>query len=166
MQVQAASWSHPQAVRIQAVAPATAHHSTLGLSAAPAAPLIYMAAGGNEVGLWDAGSGACQQVCSSLGCLILLLPDLCQKREALPVQVLRVLKKDQPDTVEPEALQPPPPAPPHTDDAAGLARHLDVQVSVSWEVLSCALQLPQPALCAGCQGAGSPAARHACPAAH
>ena len=58
-------------------------------------------------------------------------------------QVLRVLKKDQPDSVEPQALQAPPAAQAHTDDAAGLARHLDVQARTSGSAAGgCALGLP------------------------
>lgn len=65
------SWRHPLAAPIAALAPALAPASRLGLSqrglapggaAASGAPFVYVAAGHQEVGLWDLLDCQCHQV--------------------------------------------------------------------------------------------------------
>eukprot|EP00879_Flechtneria_rotunda_P022840 GHRR01024135.1.p1 GENE.GHRR01024135.1~~GHRR01024135.1.p1 ORF type:complete len:413 (+),score=138.78 GHRR01024135.1:1164-2402(+) len=60
------SWQHPHRCSVDAMAPALAAAARLGLSSGslphPSAPLLYMAAGNQEVGVWDALNGQCHQV--------------------------------------------------------------------------------------------------------
>ncbi|KAK9817197.1 hypothetical protein WJX72_010933 [[Myrmecia] bisecta] len=101
------SWQHPQRCAIDALAPALAGPARLGVPSAPAnCPLVYVAAGPHEVGLWDVEEGKCHQV-------------------------LRVLQHDNAELVRPElpaALRkaPNPPAASALDPAA-LTRHLAIQ---------------------------------------
>ena len=44
------------------MSPATADHKSLGLPGPPASPLMYLAAGAHETGLWDLAAGQCHQV--------------------------------------------------------------------------------------------------------
>ncbi|EFN54741.1 hypothetical protein CHLNCDRAFT_134632 [Chlorella variabilis] len=55
------SWQHPAGAPITALAQASAPLHRLGLSAA-AGPLVYVAAGEQEVGLWDIADAKCRQV--------------------------------------------------------------------------------------------------------
>lgn len=64
VQVRARTWVHPTRAPIEAMAPALAPPQALGLKQAPAAPVLYVAAGAEEVGLWDIGQGRCCQVCA------------------------------------------------------------------------------------------------------
>ena len=66
-----ASWQLPctgptgRPVHIDALAPALAPASRLGLAAGeplPKSPLVYVAAGPHEVSLWDVETGRCHQV--------------------------------------------------------------------------------------------------------
>ncbi|EIE24687.1 hypothetical protein COCSUDRAFT_258, partial [Coccomyxa subellipsoidea C-169] len=99
------SIQQPQGFPIDALAPALAPPTKLGLQESSlATPLVYVAAGPQEIGLYDVEQGKCHQV-------------------------LRVIGKDEPDSVRSElpyairrAQKPLPPA----MDAAGLARHLSV----------------------------------------
>lgn len=63
MQVRVGMWAHPAGSPIEALSPAVAPAAALGLRQAPAAPLLYVAAGQEEVGLWDIAQGRCHQVC-------------------------------------------------------------------------------------------------------
>ncbi|KAK9806003.1 hypothetical protein WJX73_003643 [Symbiochloris irregularis] len=65
--VRAASWLHPTRAPIEAMSPALAAPQALGLRQAPAAPLLYVAAGAEEVGLWDIAQGRCHQVLQVAG---------------------------------------------------------------------------------------------------
>ncbi|GAX85401.1 hypothetical protein CEUSTIGMA_g12817.t1 [Chlamydomonas eustigma] len=60
------TWQHPTRCAIDAMSVAAAPPARLGLpvpsSGATAAPLVYVAAGRNEVGLWDVTTGCCRQV--------------------------------------------------------------------------------------------------------
>jgi phosphoinositide-3-kinase regulatory subunit 4 len=99
-----ARWRHPAGAGVAAMALAAAAPGELGVAAEggpPAGPLLFVAAGEGEVGLWDAGDGACRAV-------------------------LRVLR---PGALEPERRQPPAalaaPAPaPRALDVMGRAKQL------------------------------------------
>lgn len=54
------TWQHPGGAPISALALASAPPQRLGLGGATA-PLVYVAAGEQEVGLWDIGEAKCQQ---------------------------------------------------------------------------------------------------------
>ena len=56
---------HEQGFPIEALAPALAPPTKLGLQESSlATPLVYVAAGPQEIGLWDVEQGKCHQVCS------------------------------------------------------------------------------------------------------
>lgn len=55
-------WQHPAGVPVAALALAEAPPQRLGLGGRGGAPLLYVAAGDQEVGLWDVAEGTCQQV--------------------------------------------------------------------------------------------------------
>ncbi|KAG1658241.1 hypothetical protein FOA52_008501 [Chlamydomonas sp. UWO 241] len=63
-QLPAAAWQHPAGACVDALALAAAPHARLGLPvpSGPMPPLLYIAAGRNEVALWDAATGRCAQV--------------------------------------------------------------------------------------------------------
>lgn len=63
-QLRVNSWQHPTKAGIDALAPATASPARLGLREAQLGgrPLVYVAAGQNEVGLWDLVDCKCHQV--------------------------------------------------------------------------------------------------------
>eukprot|EP00873_Tetraselmis_striata_P002336 jgi/Tetstr1/422600/TSEL_013406.t2 len=63
------SWHHPLRQPVEALAVAAAPRSALGLAriAASSAPLVYVAAGGDELGLWDLEHGRCHQVLRVVG---------------------------------------------------------------------------------------------------
>lgn len=153
------SWQHPAGAPITALAQASAPLHRLGLSAA-AGPLVYVAAGEQEVGLWDIADAKCRQVhlCSNLvwvghtrgqqrgGVLysgIQLVSSLCPVLlSGFPafhfVQVLRVLRPGNSETVRrqaPAALAP---------QAAGLlpSRGLDM-MSRARQLAISELQTPQ-----------------------
>lgn len=70
-------WGHPSGQPVEALAPAVAPVGHLGLRGGGkgSSPLVYIAAGGHEVGLWDIEEGKCHQVsfCNhllSLQCLL------------------------------------------------------------------------------------------------
>ncbi|GAB4818761.1 hypothetical protein N2152v2_005807 [Parachlorella kessleri] len=57
------SWQHPAAGTVASLAVAAAPPTRLGIrQGAAAGPLLYVAAGENEVGLWDVAEGRCLQV--------------------------------------------------------------------------------------------------------
>lgn len=67
------SWQHPARCSIDAMAAATAAPPRLGVvpdsggpAPAPGAPLVYVAAGHGEIGLWDITRGSCLQVLRTL----------------------------------------------------------------------------------------------------
>jgi hypothetical protein len=63
------SWHHPLRQPVEALALALAPRTALGLAriaTSPTAPLVYIAAGGDELGLWDLEHGRCHQVQPSL----------------------------------------------------------------------------------------------------
>ncbi|KAK9909837.1 hypothetical protein WJX75_008190 [Coccomyxa subellipsoidea] len=99
------SIQQPQGFPIEALAPALAPPTRLGLQESSlATPLVYVAAGPQEIGLWDVEQGKCHQV-------------------------LRVIGKEEPDSVRseiPSAIRRAQKALPPAMDAAGLARHLSV----------------------------------------
>lgn len=57
-------WDHPSGQPVEALAPAVAPVGHLGLRGGGkgSSPLVYIAAGGHEVGLWDIEEGKCHQV--------------------------------------------------------------------------------------------------------
>lgn len=55
------SWQHPAGAPITALALASSPPQRLGLPGT-SAPLVYVAAGEQEVGLWDVAEAKCQQV--------------------------------------------------------------------------------------------------------
>lgn len=61
------SWQHPAGAPIAALALASAPPQRLGLPGT-GAPLVYVAAGEQEVGLWDVAEAKCQQVGQCQGC--------------------------------------------------------------------------------------------------
>ena len=57
------AWRHPAGLPIQAMAPAVAAPRRLGLPRlGTTSPLLYIAAGPSEVGLWDIEHARCHQV--------------------------------------------------------------------------------------------------------
>lgn len=68
-----ASWQHPTGAPIAALALATASPQRLGLglggAGAGGGPLLYVAAGDQEVGLWDIAEAKCQQARLGRGAL-------------------------------------------------------------------------------------------------
>ncbi|KAI3438322.1 hypothetical protein D9Q98_000756 [Chlorella vulgaris] len=60
------SWQHPAGTPITALAAATAPPQRLGLGGA-AGPLVYVAAGEAEVGVWDIGDAKCKQASGGAG---------------------------------------------------------------------------------------------------
>ncbi len=71
-QIPLTQWAHPLGQPVEALAPAVAPVGHLGLRGGGrgSSPLVYIAAGGHEVGLWDVEEGKCHQVC----CRLLFLP--------------------------------------------------------------------------------------------
>ncbi|DBA85444.1 TPA: hypothetical protein ACH3X2_006119 [Trebouxia sp. C0005] len=63
-QIPLTQWAHPLGHPIEALAPAVAPVGHLGLRGGGrgSSPLVYIAAGGHEVGLWDVEEGKCHQV--------------------------------------------------------------------------------------------------------
>ena len=74
-QIPLTQWAHPLGQPVEALAPAVAPVGHLGLRGGGrgSSPLVYIAAGGHEVGLWDVEEGKCHQVsCRNLpSCLCL-----------------------------------------------------------------------------------------------
>mmetsp|Transcript_37691 Transcript_37691/g.106488 ORF Transcript_37691/g.106488 Transcript_37691/m.106488 type:complete len:308 (+) Transcript_37691:281-1204(+) len=65
------SWSHPLKQPVEAISLVVAPHTALGLQTiglSSRAPLVYLAAGGDEIGLWDLEQGRCHQVLSMMSC--------------------------------------------------------------------------------------------------
>lgn len=63
-QIPLTQWDHPSGQPVEALAPAVAPAGHLGLRGGGkgSSPLVYIAAGGHEVGLWDVEEGKCHQV--------------------------------------------------------------------------------------------------------
>ena len=63
-QIPLTQWNHPLGQPVEALAPAVAPLGHLGLRGGGrgSCPLVYIAAGGHEVGLWDVEEGKCHQV--------------------------------------------------------------------------------------------------------
>ena len=62
------TWQHPAGAPISALALASAPAQRLGLGGSPAAPLLYVAAAGEqEVGVWDIAEAKCQQASGEVG---------------------------------------------------------------------------------------------------
>ena len=70
-QIPLTQWAHPLGQPVEALAPAVAPVGHLGLSGGGrgSSPLVYIAAGGHEVGLWDVEEGKCHQVSCRLSFL-------------------------------------------------------------------------------------------------
>ena len=63
-QIPLTQWDHPSGQPVEALAPAVAPVGHLGLRGGGkgSSPLVYIAAGAHEVGLWDIEEGKCHQV--------------------------------------------------------------------------------------------------------
>ena len=63
-QIPLTQWRHPLGHPVNALAPAVAPVGNLGLRGGGrgSSPLVYIAAGSHEVGLWDVEEGKCHQV--------------------------------------------------------------------------------------------------------
>ena len=68
-QIPLTQWDHPSGQPVEALAPAVAPVGHLGLRGGGkgSSPLVYVAAGGHEVGLWDIEEGKCHQVSITAG---------------------------------------------------------------------------------------------------
>ncbi len=71
-QIPLTQWAHPLGQPVEALAPAVAPVGHLGLRGGGrgSSPLVYIAAGRHEVGLWDVEEGKCHQV----SCRLLFSP--------------------------------------------------------------------------------------------
>jgi len=74
-QIPLTQWAHPLGQPVEALAPAVAPVGHLGLRGGGrgSSPLVYIAAGRHEVGLWDVEEGKCHQV----SCRLLSLQIIC-----------------------------------------------------------------------------------------
>ena len=72
-QIPLTQWDHPSGQPVEALAPAVAPVGHLGLRGGGkgSSPLVYIAAGGQEVGLWDIEEGKCHQVSTTSKCAII-----------------------------------------------------------------------------------------------
>ena len=80
-QIPLTQWAHPLGQPVEALAPAVAPVGHLGLRGGGrgSCPLVYIAAGGHEVGLWDVEEGKCHQVKQALPLLCTPM-QMCQTR--------------------------------------------------------------------------------------
>lgn len=72
-QIPLTQWDHPSRQPVEALAPAVAPVGHLGLRGGGkgSSPLVYIAAGSHEVGLWDVEEGKCHQVGTTTGNVII-----------------------------------------------------------------------------------------------
>ena len=88
-QIPLTQWDHPLGQPIEALAPAIAPVGHLGLRGGGkgSSPLVYIAAGGHEIGLWDIEEGNCHQVCHKVQAVMQLHSKPAQPKFKMPAWV-------------------------------------------------------------------------------